>query len=66
MKITEHNAATGEVITRDMSPSEATQYEKDQGERAARIAKLEADAKAKEALLKRLGITEAEAALLLA
>jgi competence protein ComGC len=65
MKITEHNATTGEVIIRDMSPSEATQYEKDQGERAARIAKLEADATVKEALLKRLGISADEAALLL-
>ena len=65
MKILEHNAATGEVIDREMTEAELAQHEKDQAERAAQIAKLEEDAKSKEVLLKRLGITEEEAQLLL-
>lgn len=65
MKITEHNVETGEVIERDMTVDELKQYEKDQAQKAAELAKYEADAKAKETLLKRLGITAEEAALLL-
>lgn len=66
MKILEHNATTDEVIERDMTAEEAAQFEKDQAERSEQIAKIEEQIKAKEALLKRLGITAEEAALLLA
>ena len=66
MKILEHNCATGEVITRDMTKDEAAQHKIDEAARVAMLAKIEADAVAKVALLERLGITEAEAALLLA
>ena len=60
-----HNAETGEVIERDMTADELAQWEAD---KAASEAKAQADAdKAadKVALLDRLGITEAEARLLL-
>lgn len=65
MKILEHNATTGEVIERDMTAAEAAQFQKDEAERAAQMAKIEADAKAKADLLTRLGITADEAKLLL-
>jgi hypothetical protein len=65
MKILEHNATTGEVIERDMTEEELAQQEIDEAERAERIAKMQADATAKAALLERLGITADEAALLL-
>ena len=65
MKILEHNCATGEVITRDMTKDEAAQYKIDEASRVAMIAKIEADAIAKAALLERLGITAEEATLLL-
>lgn len=65
MKITEHNVETGEVIERDMTKDEAAQYKIDEAARVAMIAKIEADAIAKAALLERLGITADEAALLL-
>jgi len=66
MKILEHNATTGEVIERDMTAAEAAQLKKDEAEKAAQIAKIEADARAKADLLTRLGITADEARLLLA
>ena len=65
MKITEHNVETGEVVKRDMTKDEAAQYKIDEAARVAMIAKIEADAIAKAALLERLGITAEEAALLL-
>lgn len=65
MKITEHNVETGEVIERDMTKDEAAQYKIDEAARVAMIAKIEADAIAKAALLERLGITAEEATLLL-
>ena len=64
MKITVHNVETGEVITREMTKDEAAQYKIDEAARVAMIAKIEADAIAKAALLERLGITADEAALL--
>ena len=66
MKILEHNTETGEIIERDMTKAEADQYAKDQAEKAAQLADIEAKAVAKTALLNRLGITAEEAALLLA
>lgn len=65
MKIKEHNTTTGEVIERDMTEAEAVQLEKDEAQRSAQIAKIQADAKAKADLLTRLGITADEAKLLL-
>jgi len=61
-----HNQETDEVIDREMNDQELAKYNADQTANA--IAKSEAEAKitAKAALLKKLGITEAEAELLLA
>ncbi len=64
------NCTTGEVIERDLTDDELAQQEIDQAafetERAIRQAEAQAKAQAKAALLERLGITEAEAKLLLA
>lgn len=60
-----HNIQTGEVIEREMNAEELNQLEIDKLEA---IAKVEAELKtvaAKAALLEKLGITEAEARLLL-
>ena len=65
MKITEHNVTTGEVVERDMTKDELAQHKIDEAACVAKIAKIEADAVAKVALLERLGITADEAALLL-
>lgn len=67
--VIEINAATGEVVERDFTPEERAQREADA--LAAADAKAAADAEAalkaaaRAALLDRLGMTEAEAALLL-
>jgi len=64
-KISEHNVLTGEQITRDMNETELAQLAADI-ETAKADAKAAADkAKAKAALLNKLGITATEAALLL-
>jgi len=63
--ITENNAATGESITRDMTAEEIEKVEALIAADAAELAKQEAAATAKAALLERLGITAAEAKLLL-
>ena len=63
--ITIHNVTTGEITEREATLEELAQWEADQ---AAEVARLEAEAtKAadKSALLGRLGISEAEAKLLL-
>jgi hypothetical protein len=60
-----HNTKTNEVIDREMNDEEFAQYEIDQANFAARQAEAEAKAAQKAALLERLGITEAEARLLL-
>lgn len=60
-----HNVETGEVIDREMTNAEFAQHNADIAAENERIAKAEADANAKAALLERLGITEAEAKLLL-
>lgn len=64
-KITEHNAETGEIITRDMTDEEIAKVEALIEADKAETAKLEAASAAKAALLERLGITDAEAKLLL-
>lgn len=60
-----HNTETNEVIDREMNDIEFAQYEQDQAVEADRLAMEESKATAKTALLKRLGITADEAALLL-
>jgi hypothetical protein len=59
------NAQTGEEIEREMNADEFAQYEIDQQNSKASKAEETAKAKAKAALLARLGITADEAALLL-
>jgi hypothetical protein len=60
-----HNVETNEIIDREMNSEELAQYKIDKTNAAAK-AQAEADAaEAKAALLERLGITEAEAQLLL-
>ena len=60
--IREHNIETDEVIDRPMTPAEIEEHKKTQAELQAKIAD---EGKAKAALLKKLGITEEEARLLL-
>jgi hypothetical protein len=60
-----HNAETNEVIDREMNAAEFKQYEADQEAQAQRKIALEAKINEKSALLERLGITQAEADLLL-
>lgn len=55
-----HDLETGEIIDREMSTEELTQYEADQAIAAEYEAKKAADAEAKAALLARLGLTEEE------
>lgn len=66
MKITEHDATTGETIEREATLEEMAQFEADAAaaDEAATAAALKAEAKA--GLLERLGITPEEAELLLA
>lgn len=60
-----HNTKTGEVIEREMNAEELAQWQADKAEAQAK-AEAEAEAaSAKAALLDRLGISEAEAKLLL-
>ena len=60
-----HDIELDEVIDREMTVAEFTQYEADQAEALAKKAEAEAKATAKAALLDKLGITAEEAALLL-
>ncbi len=60
------NAETGEELEREMNAAEFKQFEKDKAEFEAKKAEDQLKAEAKSALLKRLGITEDEAKLLLA
>jgi hypothetical protein len=61
-----HNTETNEIIDREMTDAEFTQYQADQKVNKSLQAEIDAKANAKAALLKKLGITEAEAELLLA
>jgi hypothetical protein len=56
---------TNEIIDREMTAAEFAQYEADQVTNEARLAKAEAKATAKAALLAQLGISEEQAKLLL-
>jgi hypothetical protein len=60
-----HNCQTNEITERDMTAEELAQVEKDKALDAARSVMLKAAATAKADLLKRLGLTEDEARLLL-
>jgi hypothetical protein len=60
-----HNTETNEIIDREMTNAEFSQYEKQQAESLARKAQDEVNANAKTELLNRLGITVQEAQLLL-
>ncbi len=60
-----HNTETGEIVDREMNDLEFAQYQLDQAEQAEKIAKAEAEAADKAALLAKLGITADEAKLLL-
>jgi hypothetical protein len=65
-KTTEFNAETGETIEREATAEEIAALENMRAKLAAIEADEAAKASAKEALLKRLGITAEEAKLLLA
>jgi hypothetical protein len=60
-----HNMETNEVIDREMTDEEFTEYEADRAAQAAKQAEAEAKATARQAILDRLGITADEAAILL-
>jgi hypothetical protein len=60
-----HNTETNEVIDREMTDDEFSQYEAQKAADAAKQAAAEAKATAKAALLAQLGITEEQAKLLL-
>ena len=60
-----HNLETDEVIDREMTDDEFAKYSEHQEKIAALQAEVAAKALAKQSLLERLGITEAEAKLLL-
>jgi hypothetical protein len=61
-----HNLETNEIIDREMNEAELAQLEQDKSQFVAREKEAATTAKAKAALLDRLGITEDEAKLLLA
>ena len=65
LKILEHNATTGEVIERDLTAEEVAQNKLDVVNEQVRKAEEVARARAKVALLDKLGITADEAKLLL-
>ena len=60
-----HNTETDEIIDREMTDAEFTQYEIDQVDYLARQTEAATKAAQRQALLARLGITEDEARLLL-
>ena len=60
-----HDLATDEIIDREMTDIEFSEYQANQERRAIEQAEAEAKATAKAALLAQLGITEEQAKLLL-
>jgi hypothetical protein len=60
-----HDLETNEVIDREMTDAEFTQYEAEQVARAEAQAAAEAKATARQTILDRLGLTADEAALIL-
>jgi hypothetical protein len=65
MKITSHNAETGQITEREMNESELSILAKNNAETETRVAAEDKIALEKAALLARLGITDNEAKLLL-
>ncbi len=63
--ITIHDIATGEVIERPMNANELEQYKIDQAELESKTSTEAEKLATREALLTRLGISDAEAKLLL-
>lgn len=63
--IQEHNASTGEIVEREMTADEIADLETDRAKAQADLAAETAKAAEKAALLAKLGISEAEAKLLL-
>jgi hypothetical protein len=61
-----HNSETNEVTDREMTDAEYEQHLKDVTKKDGELAQIAGKAEAKKELLKKLGITEAEAELLLA
>jgi hypothetical protein len=55
-----HDLATNEVIDREMTDDEFSDYQAEQAERSAKQVEAEAKAAEKSALLARLGLTEDE------
>jgi hypothetical protein len=64
-KITEINPGINSIIEREATEEELAQFASDAADSLVRQAELKAEEKAKTALLKKLGITADEAALLL-
>ena len=64
-QIKEYNCESGEEIVRDATAKEIAQIEQDTANAVAEKAEIEANINARKELLKRLGITAEEAALLL-
>ena len=60
-----HNIETNEIIDREMTDAEFTQYEIDQATNQTAQAEAEAKATARQEILNRLGLTADEAQLLL-
>ena len=60
-----HDLSTNEVVDREMNDDEFAQWETDQSKRAAEIVEQADKEAARQALLTKLGITDAEAKLLL-
>ena len=60
-----HNSQTNEVIDREMTAAEFAQYKADQAAQAIAQAEAEAKAVQRQAILDKLGLTAAEAQLLL-
>jgi hypothetical protein len=60
-----HNIETGEVIEREMTTDELSQYEADQAVTAAAQAEAEAREAQRQVILDRLGLTSEEARLIL-
>jgi hypothetical protein len=66
MKITEHDALTGETVERDATAGEIAQFELNEAANAQKAIEEDNKVIAKAALLEKLGITAEEAKLLLA
>jgi hypothetical protein len=60
-----HNAATNEIVDREMTASEFNAYKATQAEIVATKTEAETKAAARAAILERLGLTAEEAAILL-